>query len=111
MVVSEKNHIYFHTEKLARVGLKVFRLLRKKTKGPAEAYAVLLILKSCFEGEFGLKENEFQPLIEAFARASGIPSLVCNFLELYRYLIENFLINYCRNLIAGFVCTTNTSKG
>ena len=66
MVVSEKIHIYFHMQKLVRVSLKVFRLLRKKTKGPAEAYAVLLVLKSCFEEEFGLKENEFQPVIGAF---------------------------------------------
>jgi CRISPR-associated protein Cas1 len=28
----------------------------------------------------------------------GKPSLVCDFMELYRYLIDNFLIEYCRNL-------------
>jgi len=64
--VSEKIHINFDMEKLVRVALKFFRFLRKRTKGPAEAYAVLLILKSCFEGELGLKENKFQPIIEAF---------------------------------------------
>jgi CRISPR-associated protein Cas1 len=28
----------------------------------------------------------------------GKPSLVCDFMEIYRYLIDNFLIEYCRNL-------------
>ena len=28
----------------------------------------------------------------------GKPSLVCDFMELYRYLIDDFLIEYCRNL-------------
>jgi len=28
----------------------------------------------------------------------GKPSLVCDFIELYRYLIDDFLIEYCRNL-------------
>lgn len=28
----------------------------------------------------------------------GKPSLVCDFMELYRYLIEDFLIQYCKNL-------------
>ena len=30
----------------------------------------------------------------------GKPSLVCDFMELYRYLIDDFLIDYCRNLRA-----------
>jgi CRISPR/Cas system-associated endonuclease Cas1 len=30
----------------------------------------------------------------------GKPSLVCNFKEPYRYLIDNFLIQYCQNLKA-----------
>jgi len=28
----------------------------------------------------------------------GKPSLVCDFMELYRYLIDDFLIEYCRNI-------------
>jgi CRISPR/Cas system-associated endonuclease Cas1 len=28
----------------------------------------------------------------------GKPSLVCNFQELYRYLIDEFLINYCQRI-------------
>ena len=28
----------------------------------------------------------------------GKPSLVCDLMELYRYLIDDFLIEYCRNL-------------
>ena len=28
----------------------------------------------------------------------GKPSLVCDFIELYRYLVDDFLIDYCRNL-------------
>ena len=28
----------------------------------------------------------------------GKPSLVCDFMEIYRYLIDDFLIQYCRNL-------------
>ena len=28
----------------------------------------------------------------------GKPSLVCDFMELYRYLIDDFLIEYCRSL-------------
>ena len=28
----------------------------------------------------------------------GKPSLVCDFMEIYRYLIDDFLIEYCRNL-------------
>jgi CRISPR-associated protein Cas1 len=28
----------------------------------------------------------------------GKPSLVCDFMELYRYLIDDFLVDYCRKL-------------
>jgi CRISPR/Cas system-associated endonuclease Cas1 len=28
----------------------------------------------------------------------GKPSLICDFQELYRYLVEDFLIQFCRNL-------------
>ena len=31
----------------------------------------------------------------------GKPSLVCDFLELYRYLVEDFLIEFCRDLKVG----------
>ena len=31
---------------------------------------------------------------------NGKPSLVCDFMELYRYLIDDFLIEYCRGLSA-----------
>jgi CRISPR-associated protein Cas1 len=30
--------------------------------------------------------------------AKGKPSLICDFMELYRYLIDDFVIQYCRNL-------------
>ena len=30
--------------------------------------------------------------------AKGKPSLVCDFMELYRYLIDDFVIQYCRKL-------------
>jgi CRISPR/Cas system-associated endonuclease Cas1 len=30
--------------------------------------------------------------------AKGKPSLICDFQELYRYLVEDFVIKYCRNL-------------
>jgi CRISPR/Cas system-associated endonuclease Cas1 len=30
--------------------------------------------------------------------AKGKPSLVCDFMELYRYLIDDFVIQYCQNL-------------
>lgn len=33
-------------------------------------------------------------------RKDGKSSLVCDFQELYRYLIDDFLIQYCRNLRA-----------
>jgi CRISPR-associated protein Cas1 len=37
----------------------------------------------------------------------GKPSLVCDFMELYRYLIDDFLIEYCRNLsLKDFVLKT-----
>ena len=29
----------------------------------------------------------------------GKPSLVCDFQELYRYLIDDFVIHYCKNLV------------
>ena len=29
----------------------------------------------------------------------GKPSLVCDFQELYRYLIDDFVLNYCKNLV------------
>jgi len=29
---------------------------------------------------------------------SGMPSLICDFEELYRYLVDDFVINYCRNV-------------
>jgi len=31
----------------------------------------------------------------------GTPSLVCDFQELYRYLIDDFVIDYCRSVKAG----------
>jgi len=43
----------------------------------------------------------------------GEPSLVCDFQDLYRYLIDDFVIEYCKNLTASdFVlkeenCSTN----
>jgi CRISPR/Cas system-associated endonuclease Cas1 len=30
--------------------------------------------------------------------AEGKPSLICDFMELYRYLIDDFVIQYCRKL-------------
>jgi CRISPR-associated protein Cas1 len=30
--------------------------------------------------------------------ATGKPSLICDFMELYRYLIDDFLIEYCKKL-------------
>jgi CRISPR-associated protein Cas1 len=30
--------------------------------------------------------------------SKGKPSLICDFQELYRYLIDNFLIQYCQNI-------------
>ena len=33
--------------------------------------------------------------------AMGKPSLICDFMELYRYLIDDFLIQYCRKLKAS----------
>ena len=32
------------------------------------------------------------------ALQSGMPSLVCDFEELYRYLIDDFVIGYCRSI-------------
>ena len=40
----------------------------------------------------------------------GKPSLVCDFMELYRYLIDDFLIEYCRNLSSkDFIVKTENS--
>ena len=40
----------------------------------------------------------------------GKPSLVCDFMELYRYLIDDFVIDYCKNLTAkDFVVKTEKS--
>ena len=40
----------------------------------------------------------------------GKPSLVCDFMELYRYLIDDFLIEYCRNLkTKDFIVKTEKS--
>jgi CRISPR-associated protein Cas1 len=30
--------------------------------------------------------------------AKGKPSLICDFMELYRYLVEDFVVQFCRNL-------------
>jgi CRISPR/Cas system-associated endonuclease Cas1 len=30
--------------------------------------------------------------------AEGKPSLICDFMELYRYLVDDFVIQYCRKL-------------
>jgi CRISPR-associated protein Cas1 len=39
----------------------------------------------------------------------GQPSLVCDFMEIYRYLIDDFLINFCRNLdVEDFVWKDET---
>jgi len=40
------------------------------------------------------------------------PSLVCDFLELYRYLIEDFLIQFCRDFKVGdFVVKSEWASG
>ncbi|MFB0523121.1 MAG: CRISPR-associated endonuclease Cas1, partial [Candidatus Bathyarchaeia archaeon] len=40
------------------------------------------------------------------------PSLVCDFLELYRYLVEDFLIGFCRDLKVGdFVVKSEWASG
>ena len=40
------------------------------------------------------------------------PSLVCDFLELYRYLVEDFLIEYCQDLKVGdFVVKSEWASG
>jgi CRISPR-associated protein Cas1 len=46
----------------------------------------------------------------------GKPSLVCDFVELYRYLVDDLLIEYCRNLsskdfIVKTESITRTKKG
>jgi CRISPR/Cas system-associated endonuclease Cas1 len=30
--------------------------------------------------------------------AKGKPSLICDFMELYRYIVDDFLVQYCRDL-------------
>jgi CRISPR/Cas system-associated endonuclease Cas1 len=35
--------------------------------------------------------------------AMGKPSLICDFQELYRYLIDDFVIQYCRELKRDFI--------
>jgi CRISPR-associated protein Cas1 len=50
------------------------------------------------------------------ALQKGMPSLVCDFEELYRYLIDDFVISYCRHLTArDFILKTEqysaTRKG
>jgi len=42
----------------------------------------------------------------------GKPSLVCDFMELYRYLIDDFIVAYCRNLRSkDFVVKTENASG
>jgi len=65
--MAKKIDVYFDAEKLARVAVKNFRLLVKKTRNPCEAYAVLLILKKSFELEYGLIEAEFKPVVDGLS--------------------------------------------
>ena len=42
----------------------------------------------------------------------GRPSLVCDFVELYRYLFDDYLIRYSKDLMArDFVATAFAFKG
>jgi CRISPR/Cas system-associated endonuclease Cas1 len=40
----------------------------------------------------------------------GRPSLVCDFIELYRHLIDNFLIEYCQDLGPKDFCVKTGEK-
>ena len=41
----------------------------------------------------------------------GKPSLVCDFMEIYRYLIDDFLLDFCRGLRAkDFVVKTEVAN-
>ena len=44
----------------------MFHFLKCKTKNPCEAYAVLLLLKTALEEEYGFKEEWFKPLLDKF---------------------------------------------
>jgi len=57
--------VYLDGDKLARIASKIFNLLVKKTRTPYEAYAALLVIKKAMESEFGIKEFEFDPVIES----------------------------------------------
>jgi hypothetical protein len=69
--MTKKVDVHLDPEKLSRVAMKVFRLLVKKTRTSYEAYAVLLVLKSCFEDEIGLKETEFKSVVDDFSDFTG----------------------------------------
>lgn len=64
--MTKKVDVCLDLEKLSRVARKMFLLLVKKTRSPCESYAAIVIVKLCFEDEYGLKESEFLPIVEAF---------------------------------------------
>ncbi len=58
-------------EKLARVGSKINELLTRKTRSPAEAYAVLRFLSVYYEKSLGIAfEPEFEAELNRFVDKS-----------------------------------------
>ena len=60
-----------------------------------------------------LVKAEFEPYLGfPHSIAYSKPSLVCDFLELYRYLAEDFLIGFCQDLkVRDFVVKSEWASG
>ena len=66
--IQRKNNSCLNLDKVSRISLKMFHFLKRKTKSPCEAYAILLLLKMIFEEEMGFNEEGFKPLLDEFER-------------------------------------------
>ena len=64
--IQRKNNLCLNLDKVSRISIKMFHFLKCKTKNPCEAYAVLLLLKTALEEEYGFKEEWFKPLLDKF---------------------------------------------
>ena len=72
IIITKKNDACLNLDKISRTSLKMFHFLKRKTKSPCEAYAVLLLLKTAFEEEYGFKEEGFKPLLDEFGRLDKV---------------------------------------
>jgi hypothetical protein len=64
------------------------------------------------EGASGVIRAKLEPYLGFIHSVQfGKPSLVCDFIELYRYLIDGFVVEYCRGLASKDFTTKADGTG